>query len=416
MFSSDCERRVTTRRLLYLIADDVPTHRADVSVLFGRELPRHGVVSDIVARLSSGAEVGSVNWTAGKLLLCRTSRSRWRSQISAFWHDVCCLGRASADRYQAIQVRDKVFAGLVALLVARRKRLPFFYWMSFPMSEGFIHLSRERGLSLGVGRWLYLMLKGYLGRYLMYHVILRAADHVFVQSRHMAAWIEMKGIPANRLTAVPMGVDLESLREVLDKPATRCHELDGRRLLVYQGTMDRARRIDLLFEVLREVKQKVPNTVLLLVGGATDVEDQRWLEVRAEEIGVSDALIWTGWISQKDAWDEMRKADVAVSLIPRGELFDYSSPTKVVEYLALGLPVVGNDLPDQHEVITESGAGLSVRGNVQELAAAIVSILMDSNAAMAMRIAGPRYIQTHRSYEMLGRKVAEVYGRILPVS
>jgi glycosyltransferase involved in cell wall biosynthesis len=95
-------------------------------------------------------------------------------------------------------------------------------------------------------------------------------------------------------------------------------------------------------------------------------------------------------------------------------VLDSASPTKVVEYLALGLPVVANNQPDQHQVLTESGAGFSVESKVPEFADAIVKILQDPALSAAMRKAGPPYVRARRSYAVIGARVAEVYRRILP--
>ena len=95
-------------------------------------------------------------------------------------------------------------------------------------------------------------------------------------------------------------------------------------------------------------------------------------------------------------------------------MFDCASPTKVVEYLALGLPVVANDQPDQHKVLTESGAGLSVAKSVREFSAATLRILNNKALAAAMATAGPKYVKTLRSYALIGERVAGVYRRLLP--
>jgi glycosyltransferase involved in cell wall biosynthesis len=94
-------------------------------------------------------------------------------------------------------------------------------------------------------------------------------------------------------------------------------------------------------------------------------------------------------------------------------LFDCSSPTKLVEYLALGLPVVVNDLPDQEKVVAQSGAGFCVGGEVQEFADAIVQLLRDDRLRTVMRRAGPPFVHKERSYQALGALVAETYIRIL---
>jgi len=401
------------KRLLFLIADEFPTHRADVAALFGGELPRHGIMCDLVAQLGRGAQQDVAVWPAGQAFICARSGHRVKDQIAAFWNDCRCLWRAGARNYDAIQVRDKVFAGVLGLVRARRLKLPFFFWMSFPMSEGFIEIARREGLSLGLTRWAFMSIKGHLGKRLIYRFLLPQCDHVFVQSERMADDLVRHGIRRDRMTVVPMGVDLRELVTEGDGADGMPQEIVGSPVIGYLGSLDRARGLEFLLEALVRVRDRFPDASLLFIGDATEDVDRRWLKAKAEEFNLGGAIVWTGWLPRGNAWEYLRHADIAVSLVPRGELFDVSSPTKVVEYLALGLPVVANDLPDQQEVLSESGAGFSVESKVPEFADAIVRILQDPALSAAMRAAGPPYVRARRSYAVIGARVAEVYSRLL---
>lgn len=407
---------MTQSRLLFLIADDFPTHRPDVTVLFGKELPRHGIRSDVVAQCRSGFDPAEALWPGGRAVLCHRTGRRTRDQLAAFAHDIRALWRTTPAEYDAIQVRDKVFAGVAGLLRARQLRLPFFFWMSFPIAEGFIELANRKGFSLGPARWAFLIIKGYVGRFLLYRYLLPRCNHVFAQSEHMVDMLSAKGIPRDRLSAVPMGVDLERLSAGHQIPTSIATRLAGKRVIAYQGSLDRVRRIDLLLEALSMVRRAVPQACLLLVGDAAMPDDRVWLEARARELGVADAVVWTGWVSTAEVWTLLRHADLGVSFIPRGELYDCASPTKVVEYIALGLPVVANDLPDQKTLLEESGAGLCVASEVAPFARAIVRLLRSPELAATLRVNGPPYIAQHRSYASLARQVADVYRRLFPAA
>lgn len=397
-------------RLLFIIADGWPTHRADVAVLFGKELPRHSISCDLVAQSAEPQEKEPRAWMAGESFIYRRTGRRTRDQVFGFLHDCRVLWNAHPEQYDGIQVRDKVFAGLIGLLRARYIRKPFFFWMSYPMSESSIEFARSKGLSLGLMRWAFVAIKGHVGKFLIYKALLPRCDHVFVQSDRMAIDVAAHGVPRQRMTAVPMGVDLENITHVRSDDYAAPSELRGKRVIGYLGILDRSRRIDFLFEVLSKVRRTVPDACLLLVGDATEASDRHWLEARARELHVDDAIVWTGWVPAQVGWAYLHGADVAVSLFPRGELLDSASPTKVVEYLALGLPVVANDQPDQHRVLTESGAGFSVAMDVDEFAGAIVKILGDAQLGARMRVAGPPYVSNRRSYALIGQQVAEVYG------
>jgi glycosyltransferase involved in cell wall biosynthesis len=124
-------------------------------------------------------------------------------------------------------------------------------------------------------------------------------------------------------------------------------------------------------------------------------------------------VLLTGWLPQRTALGYAVRAEVGLSPIPRGTLYDVSSPTKLVEYLALGIPSVANDIPDQQLVVEQSGAGLCVPMEAQAFADATLTLLHDKALAAGFAMRGPAYVSAHRTYDILGRNVAKVYKAIL---
>lgn len=396
-------------RLLFLTAETCPTYRADVAALFGKYLSRHGVFSDIVAGRTP--DHPQLKWGAGEMYLCDISGGQINKHIKTLLHGIKHLFIADRSRYQAIQVRDMPVLAAIGLLAARIKRLPFFYWMSYPMPEGQIDLARQRGLSAGLMKFLFPWVSGRVGRFLLYRMVLPCADHVFVQSEHMKADMVARGICSAKMTPVPMGVDMENI-QLEDIPIADDPRLQGRRVLVYLGTLDRVRRIEILFEMLANVRRHVPDVLLILAGDTSDDVHRTWLRQQAEASGVAEAVLWTGWLPMKEGWRYVRAAEVALSPIPRGPLLDCGSPTKVPEYLALGVPVVCNDNPDQEKVVRESGAGLCVPYTAEAFALAVLNMLRNRRDGGDPSSLGVHYVKAQRSYEQISLMVAGVYERV----
>jgi len=74
--------------------------------------------------------------------------------------------------------------------------------------------------------------------------------------------------------------------------------------------------------------------------------------------------------------------------------------------LALGLPVVANDIPDQRLLLEACGGGVCVPFNAAAFAQAIVGLLDNPGAAIERaRRARPRVLAL-RAYDVLGHQVA----------
>jgi glycosyltransferase involved in cell wall biosynthesis len=398
-------------RLLFITAETWPTFRADVAVLFGRYLPRLGIHSDLVTGQTLGE--AAPPWGGGEARLADVSGGQVKKHLKTFFHIWRELRRIDASRYQAIQVRDLPLPAALALWMARRKGLSLFYWMSYPMPEGQIALARERGLSQGLMKFLFPWVRGRLGRFLLYRVVLPRADHVFVQSARMKQDLIARGIAAEKMTPVPMGVDLDAMQAEAIPPADDTR-LVGRRVLVYLGTLDRPRRIEVLFDMLARVRQESPGVILVLVGDTEDKSHRAWLKAQAEKAGVTKDVLWTGWLPMREGWRYVRAAELGLSPFPRGYLLDSASPTKVPEYLVLGVPVVCNDNPDQQALIQASGAGRCVPYKAEDFARAVVELLRlapEERRAMAER--GRELVARERIYSLLAAKAAACYRNIL---
>lgn len=394
--------------LLFITRESHPSHRADIAVLFGKYLPRLGVTSDLVAQRAGDTNIA---WGGGNALV--GGRSRWRALnvVLAFLHVLRVLARGRGN-YDAIQVRDNPLAALAGLIVARSWGVPLFYWMSFPIVEGYFELAKSGPREIGWMRYLFALVKGHVGRIVYYQILAPRADHLFVQSEQMKREMIAKGIAATKLTPVPMGVDTEVADPERIVPSDD-PRLAGRRVVVLLGSMDRTRRIDLVLEMLAYAVREQPDLVLVLVGGASEAAESERLRQLANELGVSEHIVWTGWLPMAEAWRYVRAAEIGLSPIPRGPLYDCASPTKVAEYLALGVPVLANNLPDQTWLLAHSGGGVSTAFEPQALATALLAMLGDTDALHRMGRHGQAFVASNRSYSSLATALVERYGDLI---
>jgi glycosyltransferase involved in cell wall biosynthesis len=394
-------------RLLYVTDEAWPTFRPDIVALFGKYLPRSGVMSDIVTQCKVGVNDRPLPWGAGATLLCSASGSAAARYVVKLWHNVCTLIRCDPRQYDAIQVRDMPVSAVVGLAMARFKRIPFFYWMSFPQSEGQVLRAKARGPQAGLRYW-FPLIQGMVGQWLLYRLVLPGADHVFVQSEQMILDLANRGIAADHMTSVPMGVDLELMQLHLITPSEDVR-LEGKLVLVYLGTLDRTRSIEMLFHMLAIVLAESPNAVLVLAGDTEDADHRGWLKREALRIGVMTSVIWTGWLPTQDALRYVRTARVGLSPFPRGFLLDSASPTKAIEYMALGVPVVVNDNPDQKRVVDQAECGLCVELDPAAFARAVLTLLNDPGHSSEMGAAGRQYVAQNRGYDTLAASLATSY-------
>lgn len=396
--------------IAFIVRDPLPPIRADVLTLFGAEMPRYGISTSLVGQ--AGAHAGAP-WDAGGMHVVGRLASRSAAVLAPLW-DLCGLvGATRGARPDCIQVRDKIASGLLGRAAAALLGVPFVYWMSFPIVEGFEARRDELGKRRRGLAWLGHALRARASRAVIYRHVLPAARHIFVQSDAMADWLAAQGLDRARMTAVPMGVDAQLFDRATVEPSAD-PRLDGRRVVIYLGRIAQSRRSDFLLDVAERLRQAMPDILLVLAGDAPSADEMAWMREQIEQRGLGGHVLLTGWLAQRAALGYAVRAEVGLSPIPRGALFDVSSPTKLVEYLALGIPSVANDIPDQRLVIEQSGAGLCAPMEAAPFADAVLTLLEDRVLAARFAERGPAYVRAHRTYDILARNVAKTYREILP--
>lgn len=388
--------------IAFIVRDPLPPLRADLATLFGAEMPRHGVQTDLVGQGGAG---GGAPWRAGGMHVVGNLRHRFASLLAPLWDALGLLRAWRRARPDCIQVRDKVASALLALLAARLLRIPFVYWMSFPIVEGF---EVRRDAMAQQRRWLAWpahALRALLSRHVVYRLVLPVSDHVFVQSEAMRDWLVTRGIAAERMTLVPMGVDAALFDRTSIVPS-QDPRLDGRRVVLYLGRVAQSRQSDFLLDVAERLRRQLPEVLLVIAGEAPSSAEMVWMRSLIAARGLAHHVLLTGWLPQPVALGYAVRSEVGLSPIPRGTLFDVSSPTKLVEYLAPGIPGVANDIPDQARVIAESGAGLCAPMQAGAFAEATLRLLNDQELAARCAERGPPWVAAHRTYDILAREVA----------
>jgi glycosyltransferase involved in cell wall biosynthesis len=398
-------------RMLVIARDTYPPSRVDVAVLLGQELAVRGYRIDWLLQSEVACDQPhQESWGGGTVYVGPTDLgdsllSRLRKHCLGLLHDLQAAKLMNRSRYEIVQVRDKVLVALPVLCLAKWSGAAFVYWLSFPHPEASLYMAR-----IGQARYpLLYRIRGWIQFALLYKVTLRFADHIFVQSEQMKRDLERYGVAADKMTPVPMGVELQTFKGLARDPAPRTVRDP---VIAYLGTLAGERRIEFLVRCLALVIGQEPRARLLLVGDGERPEDAESIRREAKRLAVENRVRITGLLPQREALTLVATATVCVSPFFPTPILNSTSPTKLVEYMALGMPVVANDHPEQRIAIERSRAGYCVPYEESAFADAIVKIIRDPVEAAAMGVRGRQYVTEHRQYSRIADLVAEELVRI----
>lgn len=389
-------------RLLYFIRDPYPSHRSDVLTLFGYRLPERGIHSDLVATRRGTVQTTVTQWPPGREYVVTAARGSLGLAMTGVVNDMRALLRHRS--YDAIVVRDKVMTAALALLIAPRTAV--FFWMSWPFPDEDIERSRV-GDCARLRRSL-LWLRGQATSFVLYRFVIKRSRRVFVQSDRMREDVATLSGRRDGLIPIPMGIDENALAPIDANP--RLYRQGTVFELAYLGSLDRMRRLDFLVEVLGALQRTESTDAfrLKLIGEASKPEEREWLLRRISEMGLSKHVSVIGPLHRDEAWRELATSHVGLNAMPRGGVYDSTSPTKTIEYLAIGLPAVVNDIPDQAAVIDATGAGLCVPMSVTDFVSAILQVRSHYSEFSERTRKARDWVIANRGYQKLADRVTSV--------
>jgi glycosyltransferase involved in cell wall biosynthesis len=152
----------------------------------------------------------------------------------------------------------------------------------------------------------------------------------------------------------------------------------GRDRVVYIGALSRARGALEMVQVGRLLAGS--GVTLHLVGGADS-------EVR-DALSVADAsgdVVWHGFLPNDRAMALLSGALAGLSLLSDEPNYRHSRPTKIIEYLAWGVPVITTPTPPAVELVEAADAGVVVPfHDPSAVASAVLELAADPPRAQGM--------------------------------
>ncbi|MDP3938920.1 MAG: glycosyltransferase family 4 protein [Deltaproteobacteria bacterium] len=175
--------------------------------------------------------------------------------------------------------------------------------------------------------------------------------------------------------------------------------------IIYVGQLYAWKGVD---TIVRAVT-RLPEAKLLIVGGLPFEPDLARLEALAGAIGVADRVEFRPFVPHGELAAYMARATVTAVPLPDSVYSRYfTSPLKIFEAMAAGIPVVVSDLPAIREVIRDGDNGrLAPPGDPEALADALRALLADPALAAALAARARKDVESY-SWERRAARLREI--------
>lgn len=206
------------------------------------------------------------------------------------------------------------------------------------------------------------------------------------------------------LRIIPNGVDPDLFTSLPDEPRFKIKEED--KVVCFMGRLVPEKGVWQLIECFPQVLEKEPRAVLY-IGGRGPQKMQ--LEKLSRDLGIADRVIFTGFIAKQDRNYVYDRAKVAV--FP--SLYE---PFGIValEAMATYTPVIVGDVGGLAEIVDNRKNGVKVTpGNVDELAQAIIELLIDTEFANHLQETGYETVKSVYGWNVIAQNTLEVYREVI---
>ncbi|MET0698657.1 MAG: glycosyltransferase family 4 protein [Mycobacterium sp.] len=181
-------------------------------------------------------------------------------------------------------------------------------------------------------------------------------------------------------------------------------------LAAYIGVMAVQDGVEYIIRALDELvhRRDFRDLIVYLIGSGDDWDRLKQL---SEDLQLRDHVVFTGRIPDEPALQILSTADVFLSPDPVNPLNDRSTMTKIMEYMALGRPIVSFGLKEAR--VSAGDSALYVKNNDPvAFADGILQILGDPDASKVMAEVGMSRVATQLSWQKQSENLLKAYETV----
>ncbi len=323
----------------------------------------------------------------------------WR-EVAALADAICALAREW--RPDVLHAHSPALCGLAAVRAGRRLGIPVVYEIRAFWEDA----------AVGNGTGTQGSLRYRLTRALENHVV-READRVVTICQGLGADLVARGVPADKLSIMPNGVDLA----LFGQPATREEALAaelalGRGPVIgFIGSFYDYEGLDDLIAAMPLLLESHPDARLLLVGGGPMADA---LGRQAAASPAAGAIRFVGRVPHDQV--ERYYALVDIMAYPRkaSRLTDLVTPLKPLEAMAQGKLVAASDVGGHRELMEDGVTGTLFAPDDPPACAAALARLLDRRSGWdAIRDAARSHVARNHDWAANVQRYQAVYQSLL---
>ena len=228
-----------------------------------------------------------------------------------------------------------------------------------------------------------------------------------IDARNVAAFVTPSAailpgfVPRDRVHELPWGANTDRFRP--DVPPARVPQTDGRTVVAFLGSFRPWHGARTLVEAAAELRRLSARVPLFLMIG--DGPERGAIEEHVRTNGHGANFHFVGSVPYPKVPSYLRLAQIGVAPFETRrhrylEIDFYWSPFKILEYMAMALPVVTIDVPALRRIVRPGEEGiLYPEGDARALASALCRLIEAPEEASALGLSARKRVVEHFSWQ-----------------
>lgn len=188
----------------------------------------------------------------------------------------------------------------------------------------------------------------------------------------------------------------------------------SRPTLVYVGGISEARGVLELIQSAKLLKPRYENILLTLVGQIYLASLEEKVHELLEQFDLQDNICLAGQVKHDEIYDILLRCHIGMAVLHPTPNYIESLPTKLFEYMAVGLPVIASDFPVWKGIVEGNNCGLTVNPlDPAEIARAVEYLLEHPEETSKMGGNGRKAVVEIYNWEAESKKLIAVYHDLL---
>ena len=196
------------------------------------------------------------------------------------------------------------------------------------------------------------------------------SDHIIISNHIWKERIESRSAPEGKCSVILNCPDYSFLLNNAEAPSQTNEEFR----MIYPGSLNPQQGVDIAVRAFALIKERVPKAEFHIYG---DGSEKSLLQQLAADLGISDRVIFYGWVSAKDAATAMARAHLGIEPKRDGLFSGEALSMKILEFMAVGVPVVASGTKVHKYYFNQSVVRFFKPDDEKELAEGIMQMISD---------------------------------------